>query len=169
MTEKSYKKIELFFKSHDKLYFLLRIIYKYLPIFIYILYPVLLINTFIVILKGGSAEDFVRTLVIPAITFLSVTVLRIIINKPRPYEAMNITPLIKKNTKGKSFPSRHAASIFIIAMSCFTLSPVLAVILLITGVIMCISRVLSGVHYISDVVCGALFSVILGLFGIIFL
>lgn len=166
MTEKTYNKMGEFFRSHDKLYFLLRIIYTYLPILVYILYPVLVLNTFIEMLKGGGAEDFVRTLVIPAVTFVSVTILRKIIDKPRPYEALNIYPLIKKGTKGKSFPSRHSASIFTIAMASFMFSPEAAVVLIIMGVIMCVSRVLAGVHYISDVVCGALYSIILGLIGL---
>lgn len=166
MTEKTYNKIGEFFRSRDKLYFLLRIIYTYLPILVYILYPVLVLNTFIEMLKGGGAEDFVRTLVIPAVTFVSVTILRKIIDKPRPYEALNIDPLIKKDTKGKSFPSRHSASIFTIAMASFMFSPEVAVVLIIMGVIMCVSRVLAGVHYISDVVCGALYSIILGLIGL---
>lgn len=166
MTEKSYKKIETFFRSREKLYFLLRIIYTYLPILVYILYPVLIINTIIEMVKGGGAEDFVKTLVIPAVTFVSVSILRKIINKPRPYEAMNINPLIKKDTKGKSFPSRHSASIFTIAMASFIFSPEVAVTLIILGIIMCISRVLAGVHYISDVVCGALYSIVLGLIGL---
>lgn len=167
MTEKSYNKIERFFRTHDKLYFLLRIIYTYLPIFVYILYPVLVLNTFIEMIKGGGAEDFVRTLVIPAVTLVSVSILRKIIDKPRPYEALNINPLIKKDTKGNSFPSRHSASIFTIAMASFMFSPAVAVILIILGIIMCVSRVLAGVHYISDVVCGALYSIILGLIGFI--
>ncbi len=167
MTEKSYNKIEIYFRTHKKSYFLLRIIYTYLPILVYILYPVLILNTFIEMIKGGGAEDFVRTLVIPAVTFFSVTILRKIINRPRPYEALNINPLIKKDTKGKSFPSRHSASIFTIAMASFMFSPAVAVTLIILGIIMCLSRVLAGVHYISDVVCGALYSIILGLIGFI--
>ena len=90
MTEKSYKKIEVFFKAHDKLYFLLRIIYKYLPLLIYMLYPVLLVNTFIHMMVNGEKDDFIKTLVIPAVTFLSVTLLRKVINRPRPYEALDI-------------------------------------------------------------------------------
>lgn len=167
MTEKTYNKIEIFFRTHNKLYLLLRIIYKYLPLFIYFLYPVLILNTVIEMIKTGNSDDFIKTLTIPAVTLISVTVLRMIINKPRPYEAMSINPLIKKDTKGKSFPSRHAASIFTIAMASFTLHPALAYSLLAIGVIMITSRVIAGVHYISDVIAGALFAVILSLIGLL--
>lgn len=166
MTEKTYNKIAEYFRTHDKAYFLLRIIYKYLPLIIYLLYPVLLINTIIEMVKTGNPEDFVKTFTIPAVTLVSVTALRMIINKPRPYEAMNITPLITKDTKGKSFPSRHAASIFTIAMASFTLHPALAYTLLAVGVVMISSRVIAGVHYISDVIAGALFAVTLAVIGL---
>lgn len=167
MTESTYKKIESYFRAHDKAYMVLKIVYSYLPLLIYALYPVLLINNLITIIKGGSPENFITTLTVPAVTFLSVTLLRILINKPRPYEAMNINPLIKKDTVGKSFPSRHSASIFTIAMASFNYSVILGTILVIIGIIMCISRVLAGVHYISDVIAGAVYSVILGIIGIV--
>ena len=178
MTEERLNKIHGYFRSNDKAFFFLRIIYKYLPIIIYLLYPLLLLNTFYCMVKligflvlliylFGNVEDFVNTLVIPAVTFLSVTALRIIINKPRPYEAMDITPLFSKDTVGKSFPSRHSASIFSIAMASFTFSTAVGIILLIIGVIMCASRVIAGVHYISDVTAGAVFAVILALLGLL--
>ncbi len=167
MAENTYKKIEVYFRTHDKAYLFLRIIYRYLPLLIYAVYPVLLINNFIVIIKGGSPENFIRTLTVPAVTFLSVSILRVIINKPRPYEAMNIDPLIKKDTIGKSFPSRHSASIFTIAMASFGFSVWVGIALIVIGIIMCISRVIAGVHYISDVIAGAVYSIILGLIGLI--
>jgi membrane-associated phospholipid phosphatase len=167
MTEERLNKIHGYFRTHDKAFFFLRIIYKYLPILIYLLYPLLLLNTFYCMVKFGNVEDFINTLVIPAVTFLSVTALRILINKPRPYEAMDITPLFPKDTVGKSFPSRHSASIFSIAMASFTFSTAVGVTLLIIGVIMCASRVIAGVHYISDVTAGAVFAILLALLGLL--
>ena len=38
------------------------------------------------------------------------TLLRAAINRPRPYEALNFTPLFPKDTKGQSMPSRHCFS-----------------------------------------------------------
>lgn len=167
MSEERLNKIIGYFRTHDKAFFFLRIIYKYLPLLIYLLYPLLLLNTFYCMIKFGNIENFVNTLVIPAVTFVSVTILRILINKPRPYEAMDITPLFNKDTVGKSFPSRHSASIFSIAMASFTFSAAVGIMLLIIGVVMCISRVIAGVHYISDVLAGAVFAVLLAIIGLI--
>lgn len=161
MTKSRYDIIEKFFKNHEKLYFFLRIIYKYASYPVFVLYPLLLIYTFL----NRQIADFVKILVIPAVTFVMVTLLRLLINRARPYEALDINPLIKKNKSGQSFPSRHAASVFIIAMAFLYVNIYAGIALLILGAVMCAARVLAGVHYVSDVVAGALISVILGVFG----
>ena len=161
MTKSRYDKIERFFKSHEKLYFLLRIIYKYASYPVFVLYPLLLIYTF----WSGRIAEFIKILVIPAVTFVMVTLLRLITNRARPYEVLDINPLIKKNKSGQSFPSRHAASVFIIAMAFLYVNVYAGVALLILGSLMCVSRVLAGVHFVCDVVLGALISIILGVFG----
>ena len=161
MTKSRYDRIEKFFKNHEKLYFFLRIIYKYASYPVFVLYPLLLIYTFL----NRQIADFVKILVIPAVTFAMVTLLRLLINRARPYEALDINPLIKKNKSGQSFPSRHAASVFIIAMAFLYVNIYAGISLLILGAVMCAARVLAGVHYVSDVVVGAVISVILGVFG----
>lgn len=161
MTKSRYDRIEKFFKNHEKLYFFLRIIYKYASYPVFVLYPLLLIYTFL----NRQIADFVKILVIPAVTFVMVTLLRLLINRARPYEALDINPLIKKNKSGQSFPSRHAASVFIIAMAFLYVNIYAGIALLILGTIMCAARVLAGVHYVSDVIVGVVISVILGVFG----
>ena len=51
--------------------------------------------------------------------FVGLSVVRKIINAPRPYEKFDMPPVLEKDTKGKSFPSRHVFSVFIIAMTIF--------------------------------------------------
>lgn len=161
MTKSRYDIIEKFFRNHEKLYFLLRIIYKYASYPVFVLYPLLLIYT----LWNRQIADFVKILVIPAVTFVMVTLLRLVINKARPYEALDINPLIRKNKNGQSFPSRHAASVFIIAMAFLYVNIYAGIAMIILGILICVSRVLAGVHYVSDVIVGAVISVILGVFG----
>ncbi|MCR5653638.1 MAG: phosphatase PAP2 family protein [Ruminococcus sp.] len=161
MTKSRYDRIEQFFRSHNKLFFFVRIIYKFSPYPVYVAYPLL----HIYLIWQGRYAEAVRFVVVPAVTFVSVTVLRMIINRARPYEALDINPLIKKNKSGQSFPSRHAASVFIIAMAFLYVNVWAGIALFILGIIMCASRVLAGVHYISDVAAGAAIAVILGIFG----
>jgi membrane-associated phospholipid phosphatase len=66
-----------------------------------------------------------------------------------------------------SFPSGHAARAFLIATIAAGLGPFwLAAILWIWAPLVAIARVLMGVHYLSDVVAGALFGVIVALIGL---
>lgn len=51
--------------------------------------------------------QFWRVLAVPAAVYVLGTLLRAAINRPRPYEALNFTPLFPKDTKGQSMPSRH--------------------------------------------------------------
>ena len=54
--------------------------------------------------------QFWRVLAVPAAVYVLGTLLRAAINRPRPYEALNFTPLFPKDTKGQSMPSRHCFS-----------------------------------------------------------
>ncbi|MCI1958935.1 MAG: phosphatase PAP2 family protein [Clostridia bacterium] len=99
--------------------------------------------------------------IIPWIDFLIVTIIRKNIDSKRPFEALAYEP-ITPHSKGKSCPSRHASSSVIIAIAVFYIDHVLGIITAIIGAAVCISRVIAGVHYIHDVVYGALISLIFG-------
>ena len=98
-------------------------------------------------------------------TFVSVTLLRYFINRARPYEVLDIDPLIKKNKSGQSFPSRHAASVFIIAMAFLYIQTKIGIIMLILAAVIGVTRVLAGVHFVRDVVGGAAIGIIAGILG----
>lgn len=102
-------------------------------------------------------QRIVSSIVKPLLVFLVVTIFRKVINRPRPYEALNIQPLFK-HKKGESFPSRHTASAFIIALVCYSLYPVFGITLLVIASFVAITRVVAGVHYISDVIVAILIS-----------
>lgn len=160
MTEHAYQRIsesirrrpwgERFFTLLDTL----------LTLVTFLAYPVFLL--FFLYTEGWSA---LRYFFVPAVSFLLVTVFRSLVNERRPYERFDFRPVLKKNTKGKSFPSRHAFSIFMIAMTFLQEDPRLGRTFLIGGVILAVLRVLGGVHFIHDVVAGALLGVILALIG----
>lgn len=167
MNEQRYNKISQFFTRHSVLLFLLKFIYTFLPFAVFLAYPALIIVLFIMTLNGeADRATLIKCVTVPAVTFLALTVLRRFINRPRPYETYNIKPLIPRDKKGESFPSRHTASVFIIAMVYLYLNTAVGIAALIIGIMIAASRVLAGVHFIKDVVVGALFSVILGVFGL---
>ncbi|WP_172135098.1 phosphatase PAP2 family protein [Adlercreutzia sp. ZJ473] len=106
---------------------------------------------------GGSAAWWALAccVAVPAALFAACSLLRRAVNAPRPYEALPIDPLIKKDTRGKSFPSRHTFSMFAIAAAWMTFLPAAGAALMAAGVFMGGVRVLGGVHYPRDVVAGA--------------
>lgn len=126
----------------------------------YIVYPVLLIV--LMLMRDARA---VRVLLVPLITFIAVTVFRKVCNARRPYEVWDSPPLIPKDTKGNSFPSRHVFSVYIIAMAVGYVYWPAAIALMIVGVFLAAVRVIARVHFVRDVVAGAVFGIVLGWIG----
>lgn len=124
----------------------------------YLSYPIFL--AYVGLIKKTGIVSYV---LIPALGFLFVTLLRKFLKKPRPYEAWPIHPILKKETKGQSMPSRHVFSATIIAMCLLSLSLVLGSIFLALSILLACCRVLGGVHYPTDVAVGYGLAVVFGL------
>lgn len=160
MYEKRYKKILQFIGKYKYGKITINIINKLATSLVYAIYPITL---FILVLNRD--KRFWKVLFIPGISFILLSLFRSYINFSRPYELYNITPIINKDTKGKSFPSRHVFSVFIIAMTLYYISSLLGVFLMFIGVILAIIRVLGGVHFPKDVIVGAIIGVLSGIIG----
>ena len=130
--------------------------------FCYVLYPLLLIW-----LGVQGDNRFWKALLVPAVSFVLLSLMRSRLNFPRPYQVLDITPIIKKDTQGKSMPSRHAFSIFVIAATFLWILPPLGIFLMILGVLLAAVRVIGGVHFPRDVLVGAAVGLLAGLVGYI--
>ncbi len=102
-----------------------------------------------------------------AVGFVALTLLRALLDAPRPYELYGFYEVKPKKRSGKSFPSRHAYSAFAISLALFSVNLPFAIILTALSLIMCISRVLLGIHFIRDVAAGGLIGVLAGAMGLI--
>lgn len=111
----------------------------------------------------GSCRELAYSALIPAASFLAVSWFRKLYSAPRPYEVWDIKPLLKKDTAGKSFPSRHVFSVFVIAMAYFHALKPLGAAAMLLGAALAYIRVLGGVHFLQDVIAGALLGVLSGL------
>lgn len=123
----------------------------------FILYPVLLLTLFL-----RKNPLLISCIMIPGISFIVVSLFRKIVNRKRPYESWQIPPLIPRDKTGHSFPSRHVFSIFLIATLWLSENLFIAVILLICSFVLATLRVFAGVHYLSDVLAGALLGMMCG-------
>ncbi len=161
MKEQQYKQLSEFFTSTKTRSNTIKVLHDVLPGIMMVFYPLQLI--LLLIREGFKSEVFLKSALVPLGVLIFVTVLRYIIDAKRPYEKYDYTPAINKDTKGKSFPSRHTASAFIIAMAFLYVETSLGVIMLIIATLIALSRVLSGVHFIRDVLGGAAISIITGI------
>ena len=132
--------------------FLLRTAGKTATGIMYLAYPILLILLGI----RGDYRILLWTIFVPAAAFAVLTAVRAKINRPRPYETWDIDPLIHKDTKGNSMPSRHVFSSAVISMAWLRILPPVGAVLLVISAAAALIRVIGGVHYPSDVMIGFL-------------
>lgn len=122
---------------------------------VYLIYPILILYLWIE--KDVRLKEFV---LVPLSSFVLLSIYRKAKNAPRPYEVYDYEPILNKNSKGESFPSRHVFSIFVIASAVFYIYPIFGSILLSMGIILAMCRYLGGVHFLKDVGFGALFGIL---------
>ena len=149
MNEERYEAISRPFRDNPSALQMLTLVNDGLKWLCYVLYPVLL-----VLLALYEPAELLRAILTPAVLFVGLSAFRRLYDAPRPYEALEIDSLMHKSTKGRSFPSRHIFSIFMIAM-CW-----------LCGVFMAAIRVIGGVHYPKDVIAGAFVAIVGGIVGL---
>ena len=128
---------------------LLNAMNTFLTRLVYLTYPLLLCFIFL-----KQKQVLLSFIFIPAFSFTGVSLVRHLINRPRPYERWEITPLITKERKGCSLPSRHVFSAVMISMAVLWFHIWLGLLYLILSVLLAVCRVLGGVHYPKDVLAG---------------
>lgn len=99
------------------------------------------------------------------IPFVVLSAVRHALDLPRPFEIYGLEPLLPRETPGRSFPSRHVFSIFVIGTCFCWLEPWIGYTLLSLGAVLGALRVASAVHFERDVLVGAAFGVLSGVIG----
>lgn len=160
MTKETYEKITYPFREHPRLAGWLKAVNKVITLGVYFLYTALAAA-----LAFRHDVRFLKVLLVPGISFIMVSAARSFINAPRPYEKLDIDPIIYKNTQGRSFPSRHVFAIFVIAMALYYISSPLGIALMLMGILLAAIRVIGGVHFAKDVIAGAAIGIICGVIG----
>jgi membrane-associated phospholipid phosphatase len=160
LNKERYDKIRVWFLLHPVLLNIMKMLNLWLPRIVYCTYPLLLI-----ILAVRRDERFFRVLIVPAIAFALVTGLRKFWELPRPYEKLEIEPLIPYEKKGYSFPSRHVASVTIIAVACWYIWPPIGIAMTVIAFLIAVIRPLAGIHFPIDVAAGTIFSLLIGIIG----
>ena len=94
------------------------------------------------------------------ITALAVMVIKFTVRRKRPEGELG---KIYRKTDPHSFPSGHAARAVMLAWVAIGLGPTwLGILLLVWAIAVVLARVMMGVHYLSDVLAGALLGGLMG-------
>lgn len=111
----------------------------------------------------GNADWQKRALVLGfsiLVTAIMVMLVKFSVRRRRPEGQWGE---IYRKTDPHSFPSGHAARAFMLVVIGFWLGPPwLGWILLVWAPLVTLARVAMGVHYLSDVLAGALFGIVMG-------
>lgn len=158
MTAEQYERWSAWWRAHEGALKALLAVNRGLRYLGYLMYPLLL-----VLVAIFDLPSLPKLVVVPLLGFLVVSGFRAAFDAPRPYELLDIDPLIKKATIGQSMPSRHLFSMTMIAMSWLYWCAPVGVVLLLLCVVLGYIRVVGGVHFPRDVFAGALGGIILGL------
>lgn len=108
-----------------------------------------------------------RAIGVPAVSFAVVSALRALINAPRPYELYAIDPLIRKDTRGKSFPGRHVFSACIIACTLTWIDARFGLPAFTACALVAATRIVGGVHFPRDVVAALALGIAIGAIGFV--
>ena len=111
-----------------------------------------------------SPRMCLRIVLVCGVSFVLVTILRKLIDAPRP----NVEGAIYNKKTGESFPSRHTFSMCIIAFSWFNLNVVVGSILCALSVALGATRVAIGAHHVRDVVGSILIAGVCACAGYLF-
>lgn len=128
-------------------------------------YLVYVLLWLIILFKGGKYRIAMAVAMILLITItdqVSSSLLKNLIERVRPCNALPDVHLLAGCTGSFSFPSSHAVNNFAAAMFFGYFYKHLRWILFSVAAIVALSRIFVGVHYPSDVIGGALIGIILG-------
>lgn len=139
---------------------------QYLNAFLTVLGIVAFLTLLIYLFINGFAF-FLKYLLICGIAFLIFSLIRFLINAPRPvgyernfserrrqiYKNFGID---ENHIEGDAFPSRHVFSFALIALAWFSVNWIVGAALLALAVVFCILRVFLGAHSVPDVIVAIL-------------
>ena len=156
-----YERVRPFFVTHPYYLSLLKWTNRLVTLLMPLLYFYVL---WAVYLKATKTWIVLAYLLVPAIGFVVLSVIRKRMNWPRPYELGTFPPLLNREGKGSSMPSRHVFSAAIISTVAWGVNPLLSFLGLSLALLLAGVRVLAGLHFVRDVVVGFLSAILWGFF-----
>lgn len=157
MTGQQYDRYVSFFRKKPGWITCIKTVNHILTLTGFIVYPAIIL--YLLYKKSRKLKAY---LLVPAVAFGLVSVFRKKCNRPRPYENPEIHTLTRRDKEGQSFPSRHLFSYFLISVLLWSLCPPAGFLMMVSGLILAVIRVILGVHYPSDVIAGMFIGLLSG-------
>ncbi|OGS22478.1 MAG: hypothetical protein A2252_01425 [Elusimicrobia bacterium RIFOXYA2_FULL_39_19] len=111
--------------------------------------------------KKNFKYNFTYFMTILIIGGLVIQILKYIFNRPRPLQRIHDIKLLSPEMREHGFPSGHTQAIFTSAVFLSKTIKKRAWIFFAVAMVVGISRIYVGVHYLSDVIAGAIIGIIL--------
>lgn len=114
-------------------------------------------------LGGSAGRSAVAAAGVSALLAVGLfTLMKRLIRRPRPYESWSDLSCLVAPPDRFSFPSGHTLTAFAMYGSLGSLVPVLVPFLLMSAILIGLSRIYLGAHYPTDVLIGGLLGTLLG-------
>lgn len=159
MTRETYRKRPGIFYQDEKKVRRIILANRLLTGIVFVSYPLYLIS---LLLKRDTLLP--QAVLVPAVSFVVVTLFRKIVNEPRPYEKYDLPPVTIKIREENHF---KPSSFFCICdrRHGICAQPVAGCILAMIGIMIAVIRVIGGVHTVWDVTAGAAVGILSGVIG----
>jgi undecaprenyl-diphosphatase len=99
-----------------------------------------------------------------AISIAAYRAVKLVIERPRPFEVLDNVRLLLGPRNGFSFPSGHATTSFCLATVIAMRYPKMRYPIFIAATLVALSRPYIGVHYPSDILAGSVLGILVGYF-----
>lgn len=124
---------------------------KFCPWMVAIFYSLFLLKIVI-----ESQTGFYLLFIKPFVVLLITVLLRILIDRPRPIQKYDLKPIDDKKRIGHSFPSIHTSLAISIALTVIARGPNMGLLLSALAITITCTRLLTGVHYLTDILASIL-------------
>lgn len=153
-----YTSVNNFMWSHPFIKSCTHFISRFCPYMVAIFYMLFLLKIYL------DRPNNLLILAAEPIGVISITLLlRIITNRKRPSEKYNLNPIDGSKKTGHSFPSIHVAASLSITLAVLRYGPNMGLLLFSLTISIIFARLLSGVHYITDIVASIAIAFIINL------